>query len=306
MPWLQLIIDTQRDHAASLESLLLSNGAASLTFKEYIPKGQRETPVLEPELGETPLWDHARLIGLFDAKCSIHSINQQLHRQAALFSHYRWEPLEDKDWERAWMDNYHPIQCSDKLWICPSWHQAPDPSAANLLLDPGLAFGTGTHPSTFLCLQWLSKQQLNHSQLIDYGCGSGILGIAALLLGAEKVTGIDIDPQALIATRENVTRNKLRPEQFTVYLAQPSSSPPSPLLSKLSQADIVMANILAGPIVELACPLIEKLKIGGRLCLSGVLHTQAEQVIKAYKPHIDFADIAQKEEWICLSGQRVI
>ena len=307
MPWLQLIVTTQREHITSIEDALIKAGAVSVTFQEHVPKGELEKPILEPGLGKTPLWDSSRLTGLFDASCNTTQINWLLAQHMSPLPNLRWEQLEDKDWEREWMDNYHPIQCADNLWICPSWKLPPDPKATNLLLDPGLAFGTGTHPTTFLCLQWLARQSFKNKKIIDYGCGSGILGIAALLLGAKMVTGIDIDPQALIATQDNVIRNNLDKERFPVYL--PTAfiklhDASSDKIDKPDQADMVLANILAGPIVELAQTLVAHVKIGGVICLSGILAEQAENVQQAYSDHIKFEVIADKEGWVRLAGLR--
>jgi len=268
-----------------------------VTFKEHIPAGQREQPILEPSLGEAPLWEHTRVVGLFDATVDTQQVDQYLAQQFP-DTHslvLQWEQLEDKDWEREWMKNYHPIQCADQLWICPSWIDPPAPNAVNLLLDPGLAFGTGTHPTTFLCLQWLAEQSLDGQSVVDYGCGSGILGVAALLLGATSATGIDIDPQALIATQDNVERNGLDSKRFPVYL--PKDCPPL-------NTQLLLANILAGPLAELADKLVETLAPGGRICLSGILHHQADAVMRAYADHIIFDPIAQKEEWVRLTGYK--
>jgi len=297
MPWLQLFAHSQRDQISSIEDALIEAGAVSVTLQEHIPQGAEEQAILEPDLGETPLWDHSRITGLFKADCDTKRITQALTGNLTPPPILRWEQLEDKDWEREWMDNYHPIQCSDKLWICPSWKLPPDPSATNLLLDPGLAFGTGTHPTTFLCMQWLAEQNIKDLDVVDYGCGSGILGIAALLLGAKKTTGIDIDPQALLATHDNVKRNGLSIELFPVYLPQQEQS-------SLISADLILANILAGPLVELADTLLAPLKINGKICLSGILANQADQVKEAYSHQITFEPVAQKEGWVRLSGFR--
>jgi ribosomal protein L11 methyltransferase len=300
MPWLQLFADTDKHHAPAIEDALLNAGALSVTFKEHIPHGKKENPILEPNLGETPLWEHTRVIGLFDANINTQStrwlIQQQLPSDNdTLGLSLRWEQLEDKDWEREWMQNYHPIQCANNLWICPSWISPPNPEAVNILLDPGLAFGTGTHPTTFLCMQWLASQPLNELDIIDYGCGSGILGVTALLLGAKQATGVDIDPQALIASKDNLTRNHLATDQFPVYL--PSEYP-------AQASDIMLANILAGPLVELADTLISLIKPQGKICLSGILSHQADAVMNAYSHAIDFEPIIQKEEWVRLTGQK--
>ena len=303
MPWLQLFVNTDNQQAPVIEDTLLNAGALSVTFKEHIPQGENEKPILEPGLNETPLWDNTRVVGLFDSTINNESVNWLLDQLFDGNLTYRWEQLEDKDWEREWMQNYRPIQCSDNLWICPSWVTPPNPEAINVLMDPGLAFGTGTHPTTFLCMQWLAQQSLDNSNIIDYGCGSGILGVTALLLGAKQATGIDIDPQALLATHGNLARNRLTTERFTVHL--PEQCP------KI-QADIVIANILAGPLVELADTLIELLAPGGKLCLSGILQEQADTIMSAYSHAIDFDAFTQsgegsgeKDGWIRLSGNKL-
>ncbi|WP_226665109.1 50S ribosomal protein L11 methyltransferase [Microbulbifer aggregans] len=295
MPWLQLRVNTNREQAEKIENALLFAGAVSVTLQD-----NADQPILEPGLGETPLWDETLVTGLFDAEVDTNVTEAKAASYLCeLLPNARWEQLEDKDWEREWMSHYKPIQCGDNLWICPSWCEPPQPDAVNLLLDPGLAFGTGTHPTTFLCLQWLAKEPLSGKNAIDYGCGSGILGIAALLLGAETALGTDIDPQALIASRENALRNNIDPERFPVYL--PEKTPPA----NEASADVMLANILAGPLVELAPQLIERTRVGGRICLSGILASQAEKVKTAYSQWIDFDADGEKEEWVRLSGTRV-
>lgn len=298
MPWLQLMAETPKSAIRAIEDALLEAGAVSVTLQEHVPNGQEEKPILEPAPGKTPLWDSARITGLFLADCDTEQVTTQLKNTLDPLPKLRWEQLEDKDWEREWMDNYHPIQCSGNLWICPSWKTPPDPSAINVLLDPGLAFGTGTHPTTFLCMQWLASQNLEGKSLIDYGCGSGILGIAALLLGANTAAGIDIDHQALTASRENVERNGLTKERFPVFLPRQYAA--------TTQVDVLIANILAGPIVELAETLLSPIKTGGYICLSGIIDKQADSVINAYREHIDFDPIQQKEEWVRLSGRKKV
>ncbi|WP_444926577.1 50S ribosomal protein L11 methyltransferase [Microbulbifer sp. TRSA002] len=292
MPWLQLRVDTDRDHAEKIEDALLFAGAVSVTLQD-----NADQPILEPGLGEVPLWEQTRVTGLFDAEVDT-SVTEA---KAASFlcemlPNARWEQLEDKDWEREWMTHYKPIQCGPNLWICPSWCEPPQPDAVNLLLDPGLAFGTGTHPTTFLCLQWLAQQELAGKSAIDFGCGSGILGISALLLGAERVLGTDIDPQALLASRDNAQRNGIDPERFPVYLPEQMPS---------EAADVMLANILAGPLVELAPQLIQLTQLGGKICLSGILSSQAEQVKNAYSEWIKFDPDGEHEGWVRLTGKRV-
>lgn len=292
MPWLQLRVDTDREHAEKIENALLFAGAVSVTLQD-----NADQPILEPGLGEVPLWDQTRVTGLFDAEVDTAVTEARAASYLCeLLPNARWEQLEDKDWEREWMSHYKPIQCGAKLWICPSWCKPPDPDAVNLLLDPGLAFGTGTHPTTFLCLQWLAEEDLAGKSAIDFGCGSGILGIGALLLGAERALGTDIDPQALIASRDNAERNGIDPQRFPVYL--PEQLPREP-------ADVMLANILAGPLVELAPQLVELTRVGGRICLSGILASQAEQVKAAYRQWIDFDEDGRREDWVRLGGTRV-
>ena len=290
MPWLQLKINSSREQAATIEPALVKAGALSVTLKD-----NADEPILEPALGETPLWRETQIIALFEADVNTQAVDQQVQPSLGAEDQSRWEQLEDKDWSRAWMDDYHPIQCGERLWICPSWTKPPVADAINLMLDPGLAFGTGTHPTTFLCLQWLDQLDCQNKHVVDYGCGSGILGIAALLLGAQSAMGVDIDPQALLATQDNAERNQLHTDLFPVYLPQKAPS---------QQADIVLANILAGPLVELAATITNHLLPGGQLCLSGVLTIQAEQVQAAYRPWIDFDPVATNQEWCRLTGRK--
>lgn len=291
MPWLQIKIDSNKTDADAIEDAVLAAGAVSVTLED-----NADQPILEPALGETPLWDNTRITGLFDAETNTEQANKlaELELGKALPPH-RWELLEDKDWEREWMKNYHPIQCGENLWICPSWIEPPEPEKINLMLDPGLAFGTGTHPTTFLCLQWIDEQNVAGKKLYDYGCGSGILGIAALLKDADQVLGVDIDPQALLATASNAERNKLPSDAMPVFL--PEDCP-------TEQADIMLANILAGPLAELAPSLNALTKPGGLLCLSGILDIQANAVMDAYKEWFDFDPVSQKDEWVRLTARK--
>lgn len=289
MPWLQLKIVTPRKYVNSLEDSLLASGAASVTLED-----NADQPILEPGLGETPLWDSVKMTGLFDASIDTANTTALAERRFGnKLPEHKWEQLEDKDWEREWMSNYHAIECGDRLWICPSWQEPPEPSKVNLMLDPGLAFGTGTHPTTFMCMQWINDQDFTDQLIVDYGCGSGILGIATLLLGAKQVLGIDIDPQALIATKENAKRNGLPEDAMPVFL--PGDFPNA-------QADVMLANILAGPLAELAPALNALTKVGGKLCLSGILQHQAESVMAAYIEWFDFDPITHQEEWVRLTA----
>ncbi|MBD0846842.1 50S ribosomal protein L11 methyltransferase [Pectobacterium versatile] len=292
MPWIQLKINTSGKVAEQLGDVMMESGAVSVTFQDT-----HDTPVFEPLPGETRLWGDTDAIALYDAETDMNAVIAILEQEPLLgagFKH-KIEQLEDKDWEREWMDNFHPMQFGKRLWICPSWRDIPDPTAVNVMLDPGLAFGTGTHPTTALCLQWLDGLDLEGKTIIDFGCGSGILAIAALKLGAARAIGIDIDPQAIQASRDNAQRNGVS-ERLELYL--PKDQP-----ADLS-ADVVVANILAGPLRELA-PLISDLpKAGGHLGLSGVLATQAEGVAEAYADKFTLDPVAEREEWCRITGQR--
>ncbi|MEI7245722.1 50S ribosomal protein L11 methyltransferase [Pectobacterium carotovorum] len=292
MPWIQLKINTSGKVAEQLGDVMMESGAVSVTFQDT-----HDTPVFEPLPGETRLWGDTDAIALYDAETDMNAVIAMLEQEPLLgvgFKH-KIEQLEDKDWEREWMDNFHPMQFGKRLWICPSWRDIPDPNAVNVMLDPGLAFGTGTHPTTALCLQWLDGLDLEGKTIIDFGCGSGILAIAALKLGAARAIGIDIDPQAIQASRDNAQRNGVS-ERLELYL--PKDQP-----ADLS-ADVVVANILAGPLRELA-PLISDLpKAGGYLGLSGVLATQAEGVAEAYADKFTLDPVAEREEWCRITGQR--
>lgn len=290
MPWIQLKINTTGNDAETLSDALIESGAVSVTFQDT-----HDNPVFEPLPGETLLWGDTDAIGLYDAETDMEEVVAILENEPLLgkgFVH-KIEQLEDKDWEREWMDSFHPMRFGERLWICPSWRDVPDPNAVNVMLDPGLAFGTGTHPTTAMCLQWLDSLDLTDKTVIDFGCGSGILAIAALKLGAKHVVGIDIDPQAIQASRDNAERNGVS-ERLSLYL--PKDQP-----DNLS-ADVVVANILAGPLRELA-PLISVLPVaGGHLGLSGVLASQAQSVADAYKDQFELDPVAEKEEWCRITG----
>lgn len=289
MSWIQIRFTSNLNAQQALEEALMAGGALSLTYQDAA-----DQPILEPGLYQTPLWDALVLTALFEADIDVKqtlALCQQLYGKE--LPPHKVEILEDKDWVREWMDSYQPMQMGKRLWICPSWCTPPDPQAVNLLLDPGLAFGTGTHPTTAMCLQQLDSMDCKDKTVIDYGCGSGILAIAALLLGAQSAVGVDIDPQAISASADNAARNGIAKERISLYLP--------PQMPKDLQADIVLANILAGPLVELAQPIMAMLKSGGQLVLSGLLVEQKENLIAAYTD-IEFTQAHQQEQWLCLYG----
>ncbi|WGY48476.1 50S ribosomal protein L11 methyltransferase [Vibrio sp. ABG19] len=293
MPWIQIKLNATNENAEAISDMLMEEtGALSVTFMDA-----KDTPVFEPLPGETRLWGDTDVLALYDAEADTAWVLEQIHHSQLLaqdFAH-KVEQIEDKDWEREWMDNFHPMKFGERLWICPSWRDIPDPSAVNVLLDPGLAFGTGTHPTTALCLQWLDSLDLAGKTVIDFGCGSGILAIAAIKLGAARVIGIDIDPQALLASKDNAERNGVA-DQIEVFLPQDQ---PQGLV-----ADVVVANILAGPLRELSPVIKSLIKPGGLLAMSGVLNTQAEDVADYYRDELQLDPIAEKEEWCRVSGRK--
>ncbi|MDH1210006.1 50S ribosomal protein L11 methyltransferase [Pseudomonas chengduensis] len=289
MPWLQVRLAITPEQAETYEDALLEVGAVSVTFMDA-----EDQPIFEPDLGTTPLWSNTHLLALFEADTDEAALLAHLQLLCGgVLPEHHVERIEDQDWERSWMDGFQPMRFGQRLWIVPSWHAAPQPDAVNLLLDPGLAFGTGTHPTTALCLEWLDGQNLDNCSVLDFGCGSGILAIAALLLGAPQAAGTDIDPQALEASRDNASRNGIDPARFPVYL--PADLPQQP-------ADVVVANILAGPLVSLAPQITALVKGGGRLALSGILAEQAEEVRAAYASAFDLDPTAVKDGWVRISG----
>ncbi|MCZ6362218.1 50S ribosomal protein L11 methyltransferase [Vibrio parahaemolyticus] len=293
MPWIQIKLNATNENAEQIGDMLMEEtGALSVTFLDA-----QDTPVFEPLPGETRLWGDTDILALYDAEADTNFIIDQIKASNMLAESfaYKVEQLEDKDWEREWMENFHPMKFGERLWICPSWREVPEPDAVNVMLDPGLAFGTGTHPTTALCLEWLESMDLNGKTVIDFGCGSGILAIAAIKLGAEKVIGIDIDPQALLASKDNAERNGVA-DKLEVYLPQ---NQPEGLI-----ADVVVANILAGPLRELA-PIIKGLvKPNGALAMSGVLDTQAEDVASYYRDELHIDPIVEQSEWCRISGRK--
>lgn len=299
--WLEVRIHSERDAAESFEALLEGAGAVSVTFGDA-----EDQPLFEPGVGETPLWNHVVVTGLFPQGTDATLLQLQL---AAAWGERPLPPLQfselpEQDWVRAWLDDFKPMRFGARLWVSPEElrHDIAQPDATVLLLDPGLAFGTGTHPTTALCLQWLDAQKLDGLTLIDFGCGSGILGLAALLLGANVVHGVDNDPQALTATRENCRKNRIEPARFPLYM--PDAWARAVADGGITPVDGMLANILAGTLIELAAALGAQVKSGGWILLSGILREQAEAVMAAYSPWFrDFA-VAAEGDWVRISATR--
>lgn len=292
MSWQQVICQTTAQYQQTISDLLESAGAASVTLQDAA-----DQPVLEPLPGETPLWDELIIVGLFPAGEDLTGLllMLELQKSSGTISTMKLEQLEDRPWVREWMSNFHPMQFGERLWIYPSWSEPPDDAAVKILLDPGLAFGTGTHPTTSLCLTWLDGEDLQGRTVLDYGCGSGILAIAAARLGASVVVATDIDPQAIQATQENTRRNDI-PDGL-IQTCLPEELPPRTY-------DVVVANILAGPLVKLAPQILSQLRPGGRLALSGILYEQCEMVSEAYVPALSESLVDSEEDWVIISGTR--
>jgi ribosomal protein L11 methyltransferase len=292
MPWIELRLSANEDTSEKYSDWLSACGAQAVTFIDA-----QDTPIYEPLPGDEVIyWHNTVVMGLFEANHDMDktiSYLQGIHPDKKEMA-YKLEQLEDKDWEREWMDNFHPMKFGQRLWICPSWLDVPDPTAVNVMLDPGLAFGTGTHPTTALCLTWLDGLDLEGKTVVDFGCGSGILSLAALKLGAKKVIGIDIDPQALQASKANAERNGVD-DRLELFL--PKNQPSL-------KADVVVANILAGPLRELAPTIIEFVAPNGLLALSGILEEQANKLQTIYGQWCEMDAIAVEDEWIRLSGKK--
>jgi ribosomal protein L11 methyltransferase len=288
MPFLMLSFDLGAHSADTAEAACFAAGAMSVTLSDA-----HDDAVLEPAPGEVRLWPATRVQALFageiDAAALIAALTASLGITAI-----ESRILEDRPWEREWLKDYHAVRCGRRLWVSPRHERIEDPDAVIVRLDPGLAFGTGTHPTTALCLSWLDAQLAADMRVIDYGCGSGILGIAAARLGAAQVWCYDIDPQALIAARENALANEVA-TRVTVC-ASATDLP--------AAADVLLANILAGPLCELASRFAGLVRAGGRIVLAGLLEPQALEVTAAYDTWFDMSRFASREEWVVLEGSR--
>jgi ribosomal protein L11 methyltransferase len=295
MTWLCATIIIERELAEPLSDALMETSALSVDVSDADAGTPHERPIFdEPGGAPAPQWSRARLSALFTREIDVfRAVESAFDRAGVSFdTEYAIDEIEDEDWVRLTQAQFTPQEVAPGLWIVPSWHAPPDPTALNIMLDPGLAFGTGSHPTTRLCLRWLRTRVRAGASVIDFGCGSGILAITAAKLGAIHVAGVDIDPQAVAAARENARRNHVD----ATFVAAADRLP--------GPAELVVANILAQPLIVLA-PLIADLTLpGGATALSGILTTQAAEVRAAFAPWYDFDSDAEEDGWVLLSGTR--
>lgn len=296
--WISVTLQADAEKAEALSDALMEAGALSVSIEDADAGTEAEKPQFgEPGHLPTSLWDHSRVIALFDGDTDDDALGASLAEASRAVGLpavplFTTEQIPEQNWVQLTQSQFDPIRVTDRLWIVPSWHQAPNPEAINIELDPGMAFGTGSHPTTRLCLEWLCDAVTPGCSVLDYGCGSGILGIAAAKLGAGEVLGIDIDEKAVEAARDNAARNAA-----TIRL-QHSAVPVGDTF------DIVVANILTNPLCVLAPAIAARVASGGRVALSGVLETQADQVIEAWAPLIALRVGATLDGWIRLEGRR--
>jgi len=296
MDWRQFVMDLEKLNPDRIEEVFARHGAHSITFTDAGDK-----PVLEPAPGEAPLWQDSRITGLFSADADLSRLQDDLRRSLGIdeLPRHQIEDIENRVWEREWLKDLGPMQFGERLWICPGDSNVDDEDALIVRLDPGLAFGTGTHATTALCLDWLDGLSLADSTMLDYGCGSGVLAIAALKLGCKSASAMDIDPQALSATLANARHNGVDSRLTVTDTADDIDG----------QFDVVIANILSAPLIALAESIAGHVKGGCLLALSGILSEQVEEVLGAYQPWIEFDEPVYREQggqtWARLTGRRV-
>ena len=294
MSYLQASIPVAETVAELLSDALMEVGALSVAIEDAHAGTTAEQEIFgEPDMPQQQLWQQSLVVALFDNQTDASSLINEVFQQLDLnIENYQLDTLEEQDWVRLTQSQFDPIQISERLWITPTWHETPDENAVNLRLDPGLAFGTGSHPTTHLCLQWLDLHLQGGENVLDYGCGSGILAIAALKLGACSATGVDIDPQAIIASQNNATQNHV---QAAFYL--PDTLPEG-------QFDVVVANILANPLRMLGEMLAARTRIGGQSVLSGILAEQVDEMNQIYSQWFDMNTAIIESGWACLNGTK--
>jgi len=298
MPWLELSLTLHANQQDRVELALEDLGALSITLRDADADTPDERAIFEPGVGELPLWNEIVLNALFDGAVDRSGLVHALHELVPELApdHIAFRDVEDQDWTRAWMDQFQPMPFGQHLWIYPSTVAASADDANRVIvhLDPGLAFGTGTHPTTALCLEWLDATELKGKTVIDFGCGSGVLAVAALKLGAAHAIGVDNDPQAIEASRVNAERNGVAAE---LDLHLPENFPPR-------REDILIANILAGPLADLAPLFADCIKPGGLLALSGILQGQETELLARYAAWFDRLQVATREDWVRITGMR--
>ncbi len=293
MGWQSVSFLTDASHAEPLCDALIEAGALSASIED----ADAGTPDEQPQFGEpgsvnSPGWTHSRVLALFEPDAAVDSMMAAAAAEVGLSETpaFSIEEIAEQNWVQLTQSQFDPIRVSERLWIVPSWHVTPDPAAINLILDPGMAFGTGSHPTTRLCLEWLERTVTADCSILDYGCGSGILAIAAGRLGAARISGVDIDPQAVEAAYANAERNGV-----TALFADSA-------LPVAGEYDLVVANILSNPLRVLAPAICAHVRSGGQLALSGILREQAEEIIQIYAAWMPLTVADMREDWVCLSG----
>ena len=287
---LLLRVQIEAEAVDVIESLLFSCGAVSVAYTDGACN-----PILEPKPGEHPLWSQAYVHALFSDEIAISLATKALENESQVSTQIILEQIDEHGWQEKFQQQFNAMQYSSNLWVYPSWQDNPNPQGISIQLDPGLAFGTGQHPTTHLCMQWLAEATLPNKTVIDYGCGSGILALAACKLGALHVYAVDIDPQAIIASKDNCERNAV--DNGSVSIGDTA------MLKDLS-ADIIIANILAGPLLDLRDTFLRHLSSAGTLVLSGILTTQTPDIIKHYLPQFECSGQTTLEDWACITFDR--
>ena len=294
MSWVNLLILSTNAHADNFSDFVLENGAISASIQDQnLNKNNEEIIFGEPHNGPQQFWEHTQINALFRNINEAKKAVKKLEKKFSIKLSVEFKEVQDEDWVKKTQDQFHPISINNKLWIIPTWHDVVDKNAINLILDPGLAFGTGSHPTTYLCIEWLINNIQKKSAVLDYGCGSGILSICAKKLGADEVLGVDIDPQAISASIYNSQKNKV--------LIEFSNTKKTTKF----KADIIVANILSSALKVLAPVLASYCKKNGKIALSGVLRNQEKEITDIYSKWFSMKKSSYKDEWVCLSGIKI-